>query len=208
MSQSPSTYAFQGLVTQGQPSTSAAAYPNAAKSCWLCYAISPPYYEAIALLGSFSSIRNPASCRWPSKASLSLQSVSGQGTCVGTVSLSHQHLCNQTTPIVNSTDYLILHYDTWCACSTGLTACPHQQVLNRTRGFCVLIKFLPHLTYHTATLLGSAGTCQNKRRAHHSNNSKPPSGDRNCCQYRYWDHSTHTTRTLLFHPKGKLRLRS
>lgn len=40
-----------------------ATNPNATKSFWLCYTTAPTYYERIAFLGSFSSSRDPTSCR-------------------------------------------------------------------------------------------------------------------------------------------------
>ena len=36
-------------------------------SCWLCYDIKPPYYEGIAVPGSYSPTQNHAACRWQQK---------------------------------------------------------------------------------------------------------------------------------------------
>ncbi|NXJ87269.1 ENV1 protein, partial [Trogon melanurus] len=61
-------------------------YPNLTKHCWLCFDPKPPYYEAIGIDGSFRIVdgSNPPQCRWEeNKQGISLQHVTGKGTCIG-----------------------------------------------------------------------------------------------------------------------------
>ena len=108
--------------------------PNHTRSCWLCYDIWPPFYEGIAIMGQYNTTTDPHACRWnqePGSKGLTLQSVSGQGLCIGTSPHHNQILCNVTQPI-NSTGYHLPPQDSWWACSEGLTPCAHAQVINRT----------------------------------------------------------------------------
>lgn len=59
--------------------------PNATKSCWLCYATPPPYYEATGIDGNLTRNPNPKYCRWSQSGQvrLTLSSVSGRGLCIG-----------------------------------------------------------------------------------------------------------------------------
>ncbi|CAD7691408.1 unnamed protein product [Nyctereutes procyonoides] len=110
---------------------------NLTRSCWLCYDIRPPFYEGIAMLG-----------QWHQKTQgLTLQSMSGQGLCIGTPSPQNQSLCNDTKSI-SSLDYH-LPQDGWWACSTGLTSGFHGQILNQTKSFCVRVQLLPKIIYHS-----------------------------------------------------------
>uniref|UniRef100_A0A8D2AV23 Envelope protein n=1 Tax=Sciurus vulgaris TaxID=55149 RepID=A0A8D2AV23_SCIVU len=123
--------------------------PNITKSCWLCYDTAPPYYEGIATLGNYTSSHNSNECRWQSKGSLTLQQVTGQGLYIGHIAASHQSLCKQTVTLSNSGQYLIPQQDTWWACSTGLTPCAHTEVISNSQGFCVLVRLVPRLLYHS-----------------------------------------------------------
>ncbi|NWX93856.1 ENV1 protein, partial [Nothoprocta pentlandii] len=60
--------------------------PNATSSCWLCYDIRPPYYEAIGINTTFkySTEDSPQQCNWgDQKVGITLESVKGQGVCIG-----------------------------------------------------------------------------------------------------------------------------
>lgn len=64
--------------------------PNATKSCWLCYATLPPYYEATGIDGNIVQNLNPGYCRWSQsgQVGLTLFSVSGQRLCIGQFPIS------------------------------------------------------------------------------------------------------------------------
>lgn len=62
--------------------------------------------------------------------------------------LQYQPLCNKTIN-PSSPDYYVPAQEGWWACSTGLTPCVHGQVLNKTKGFCVLVQLLPKILYHS-----------------------------------------------------------
>lgn len=78
--------------------------PELTDSCWLCYNAEPPYYKGIAVLGSFSISLDHSSCRWlqNNQVHLTLQSIQGQGTCIGKIPASHKHLCNETFMSINA----------------------------------------------------------------------------------------------------------
>ena len=119
-------------------------------SCWLCYDIKPPYYEGIAVPGSYSPTQNHAACRWQQKgnARLTLQEVTGRGLCIGNVPQTYQHLCKSINSTVTNR-YLVPPQDNWWACSTGLAPCVHGRVLNNSKDFCVLVLLVPRLFYHS-----------------------------------------------------------
>lgn len=127
-----------------------ATKPNLTRSCWLCYDVCPPFCEGFAIMGQYNTTTDPNACRWnpkPGSKGLTLQSVFGQGLCIGTPH-HHQALCNITQP-TNNTGYYLPPQDSWWACSEGLTPCAHGQVINRTGGFCVLAQLLPRIIYHS-----------------------------------------------------------
>ncbi|NXF49985.1 ENV1 protein, partial [Oceanites oceanicus] len=60
--------------------------PNATLECWLCYDVRPPLYEGIGLDITFdmSTEKSPEQCRWnEKKTGITMQQVSGRGTCIG-----------------------------------------------------------------------------------------------------------------------------
>ena len=124
--------------------------PDLTSSCWLCYDIKPPYYEGIAVPGSYSPTQNHAACRWQQKgnARLTLQQVTRRGLCIGNVPQTYQHLCKSINSTVTNR-YLVPPQDNWWACSTGLAPCVHRQVLNNSKDFCVLVLLVPRLFYHS-----------------------------------------------------------
>lgn len=133
-------------------------YPNLTAQCWFCLTPGPPFYDGLALLGTYSLSADADLCRtllpiW--RRGLALTQVFGQGLCVtasgGVVPSSYQHLCNSTQSIALNTShpYAVSAPSTWWACTSGLTTCLHSSVLNQTDDFCVLVQLLPHLYYRT-----------------------------------------------------------
>ncbi|NXP43297.1 ENV1 protein, partial [Leiothrix lutea] len=63
--------------------------PNLTESCWLCYSMRPPFFEAIGRIGKiqWSNGSNPAECDWEEQKNrtqgITLQMVRGQGKCIG-----------------------------------------------------------------------------------------------------------------------------
>uniref|UniRef100_A0A8C9CKA7 Envelope protein n=1 Tax=Phocoena sinus TaxID=42100 RepID=A0A8C9CKA7_PHOSS len=127
-----------------------ATNPEATKSCWLCYAAPPPYYDAIGYNANYSNVNTPDQCRWKQEGNskLTLASVLGNGTCVGTPYLSHRHLCTNLS-LPQGSGYLLPPPDGWWACNTGLTPCISLEVLKASTDFCVLVQLVPRLIYHS-----------------------------------------------------------
>ena len=133
--------------------------PNATQSCWLCYTLHLPYYEAVGLNATYnlSILSNPPQCSWGDhKVGLTMKEVWGSGTCLGTVPTDKQTLCAQTgddTNFANKT-YVIPDTGGWWVCSqTGLTPCLHLAVFNQSREFCVMVAVVPKITYHPEEVL-------------------------------------------------------
>ena len=133
--------------------------PNATQSCWLCYTLNPPYYEAVGLNATYnlSTLSNPSQCAWGDrKAGLTMTEVWGSGTCLGTVPTDKQTLCAQSGNGTNFTNktYIIPKVRGWWMCSqTGLTPCLHLAVFNQSTEFCVMVVIIPKITYHPEEVL-------------------------------------------------------
>uniref|UniRef100_A0A8C9CUE3 Envelope protein n=1 Tax=Phocoena sinus TaxID=42100 RepID=A0A8C9CUE3_PHOSS len=95
-----------------------ATNPEATKSCWLCYAAPPPYYDAIGYNSNYSNVNTPDQCRWKQEGNskLTLASVLGNGTCVGTPPSSHRHLCTNSS-LPQGSGYLLPPPDGWWTCN-------------------------------------------------------------------------------------------
>nr|AAG39910.1 envelope protein [Murine leukemia virus] len=123
--------------------------PDKTQECWLCLVSGPPYYEGVAVLGTYSNHTSaPTNCSVASQHKLTLSEVTGRGLCIGTVPKTHQALCNTTLKANKGSYYLVAPAGTMWACNTGLTPCLSATVLNRTTDYCVLVELWPRVTYH------------------------------------------------------------
>ncbi|XP_015421279.1 PREDICTED: retrovirus-related Env polyprotein from Fv-4 locus [Myotis davidii] len=128
-----------------------ASRPELTKSCCLCLDAKPPYYEGFTIKGDYTAASTTSSCRWQQTAArLTLQAVTGQGTCIGNVPSEQSHLCNETLATPKAAAYLLPPENAWWACSSGLAPCIHSLVLNSQKeGFCILVQLIPKLIYHS-----------------------------------------------------------
>ncbi|NXB65857.1 ENV2 protein, partial [Struthidea cinerea] len=66
-----------------------ATNPNLTEHCWLCYKITPPFYEAVGVTTKARRINgtNPAQCLWKKdknhQQGITLTQVTGKGRCIG-----------------------------------------------------------------------------------------------------------------------------
>ncbi|XP_073930040.1 protein C3orf33 homolog isoform X1 [Castor canadensis] len=148
--------------------------PNMTNSCWLCYDVRPPFYEAIGLNTTHdtSSEENPTQCSWGDrKRGLTIQQVNGQGTCLGKVPKNRRDLCtviNASSTWGNAIKWVIPKDNGWWLCSrSGLTPCLSTKVFNSSKEFCVIVVVLPRILYHSEESLYSywnIGTGERKKR--------------------------------------------
>ena len=89
--------------------------PDLTNGCWLCYNIRPSYYEVVAFSSRFNVTSDVSTCRWqqqPGSGRLTVGSITGIDTCIGTIPKTYQHLCNNTsvprTNLPNSTHQWVL----------------------------------------------------------------------------------------------------
>uniref|UniRef100_A0A674HLE4 Envelope glycoprotein n=1 Tax=Taeniopygia guttata TaxID=59729 RepID=A0A674HLE4_TAEGU len=139
--------------------------PNLTKECWLCYNVRPPYFEVIGKPAKiqWSSGSNPRECPWNDQKNhaqgITIQLVTGQGKCIGTVPKNYQPLCNQTTIITTKT--INKHKNRndkwaiptpgakWVCSDIGVTPCLSLNVFDQSQ-FCVQVIIVPRLIYHTS----------------------------------------------------------
>jgi hypothetical protein len=77
--------------------------PNLTKECWLCLNTQPPFSTGIAIIGNHSQV-TLSQCSWGLSGKLSLQQVTGTGTCARSPSVQPPAgLCNQTINISSNT---------------------------------------------------------------------------------------------------------
>jgi hypothetical protein len=148
--------------------------PNMTTSCWLCYDVRPPFYEAIGLNVTYdiSTSENPTQCSWGDrKRGLTIQQVSSQGTCLGKVPAGKQDLCavvDNNPTWGDGIKWVIPKGNGWWICSqSGLTPCLSTNVFNGSKEFCVLVAVLPRIIYHSEESLYSywnTGTGERKKR--------------------------------------------
>lgn len=125
------------------------------KSCWLCLASGPPYYEGTAVLGGFNSTTTHEACMWGQHHKITLTQVSGFGTCIGTRPQNHQHLCNETLKSHKTSDtrYLFPGLHKWWACNTGLIPCVSTAIFDNSKDYCVLVQLVLRVLYLLASTL-------------------------------------------------------
>lgn len=97
---------------------------------WLCLRAEPPYYEGIAVYGSPNYTEDANACDWNRATCLTLAEISGTGTCVGMVPVTHHHLCNDSYQTTQTNGYLKPGLAAWWACSSGLTPCLSLAIFN------------------------------------------------------------------------------
>ncbi|KFV03333.1 hypothetical protein N340_10317, partial [Tauraco erythrolophus] len=137
--------------------------PNLTEECWLCYNTRPPYFEAIAKLGKiqWSNGSNPQECPWDELRNhtqgITIQLVTGQGKCIGTVPQKYQPLCNRTVTNINIEKHKNQNNKwavptpgaKWVCSDIGVTPCLSLNVFNQSQ-FCVQVIIVPRLIYHTS----------------------------------------------------------
>uniref|UniRef100_A0A8D0G0W6 Envelope glycoprotein n=1 Tax=Strix occidentalis caurina TaxID=311401 RepID=A0A8D0G0W6_STROC len=137
--------------------------PNLTEECWLCYNIRPPYFEAIGRPGRirWSNGSNPRECPWNDQRNhmqgITIQFVTGQGKCIGTVPKKYQPLCNRTVTNTNIEKHkeqndkwaIPIPGAKWVCSDIGLTPCLSLNVFNQSQ-FCVQVNIVPRLIYHTS----------------------------------------------------------
>lgn len=129
-----------------------ASQPNLTKACWLCYDIVPPYYEGLEVSATVSMTADINHCWWQqSRQGLTLERVTGQELYIGRVPPDKVSISNSSRSAHNFTQdqYLLPHNNIWWSCSMGLTPCVHIKVLSQTKGYCVPVRFVLRITYHT-----------------------------------------------------------
>ena len=135
--------------------------PNITKSCWLCYASNPSYYEGVAQVKTYNKAEDNSQCPWGENRKLTLAAVSGNGLCLEQVPHDKQYLCNQTHHLQSSNNrgqYLVPPLVTVWACNTGLTPCVFTSVFNTSKDYCRLVQRVPRLLYHDDSFLSMDST--------------------------------------------------
>ena len=128
--------------------------PRATQSCWLCYTLYPPFYEAIGLEVScnLSTSSGPPQCHWRKhRVGLTMKEVWGRELCLGKVPLEKTPLCAQTVNLteLDQIKWIVPEAGGWWECShTRLSPCLYALVFNPNREFCVLVTVMPKILYH------------------------------------------------------------
>ena len=110
-----------------------------------------------AFSSRFNVTSDVSACRWqqqPGSGQLTVGSITGIGTCIGTIPKTYQHPCNNNlvprTSLPNSTHQWVLPPENgWWACSEGITPCVHKAALNASQDFCVPVHLIPRLNYYS-----------------------------------------------------------
>ncbi|KFZ47742.1 hypothetical protein N321_05725, partial [Antrostomus carolinensis] len=137
--------------------------PNLTEECWLCYNVRPPYFEAIGKPGriQWSNGSNPRECPWDDLKNhtqgITIQLVTGQGKCIGTVPEKYRPLCNRTATNTSIEKHkekkdkwaIPTPGAKWVCSDIGVTPCLSLTVFNQSQ-FCVQVIIVPRLIYHTS----------------------------------------------------------
>ncbi|NXC31885.1 ENV2 protein, partial [Campylorhamphus procurvoides] len=136
--------------------------PNMTQDCWLCYNIRPPYFEAIGRPQkvSWSNGTNPRECKWDEQKNntrgITLQMVTGNGRCIGSVPENYQLMCNHTITKhkKNNTKWIIPSGGAkWVCSDIGVTPCLSLDAFNENSSFCIQVIIVPRILYHTSEVL-------------------------------------------------------
>lgn len=132
--------------------------PNLTTHCWLCYDIRPPFYEAVGIpfQPTLMNGPNPKQCQWTTgkenNPGITMQSVSGQGRCIGKVPREKRDLCVngislEKTPLA---DWLIPANNTkWVCSKRGVTPCLSLKVFSESKEYCIQVMIIPRITFHS-----------------------------------------------------------
>ncbi|KFQ13110.1 hypothetical protein N330_13024, partial [Leptosomus discolor] len=132
--------------------------PQITSSCWLCYDIKPPFYEAVGITSKAKRANgtNPAQCLWrkgkDQVQGLTLEQVTGKGRCIGTIPPTKRQLCNVSISLTKTTpaDWLIPAANTkWVCSSIGVTPCLSLQNFNGSKDYCIQVAIIPKIVYHS-----------------------------------------------------------
>ena len=123
-------------------------------NCWLCYDTKPPFYEAVGIPSDPKLVNgtNPAQCDWNfTKPGITMQHVSGQGTCVGEIPLEKRRLCINEITLGKGpkSDWLVPATNTkWICSKIGITPRISLKLFNGNGEFCIQIMIIPRIIYH------------------------------------------------------------
>ncbi|XP_062480522.1 MLV-related proviral Env polyprotein-like [Pezoporus occidentalis] len=127
--------------------------PNLMEHCWLCYSITPPYYEAIGIDDAPLRVNgtNPAQCAWDTeKQGITLAHVTGSGTCIGTVPKHKKQLCANVTQSKTPAQWLVPANNAKWVCSImGVTPCLSLDKFDESSEYCVQVTIVPKIFYHS-----------------------------------------------------------
>lgn len=134
--------------------------PNLTESCWLCYGIEPPFYEAIGdtRKPKRSNTTIPAECNWGQETmGVTLTQVSGSGRCIGKVPEELTYLCNYTLTANKSKQpakWLIPAVNArWICKDTGVTPCVSLDIFRDDTHFCIQVLIVPKILYHPESFM-------------------------------------------------------
>uniref|UniRef100_A0A672UGJ4 Envelope glycoprotein n=1 Tax=Strigops habroptila TaxID=2489341 RepID=A0A672UGJ4_STRHB len=134
--------------------------PNLTESCWLCYGIEPPFYEAIGdtRKPKRSNMTSPAECNWGQETvGVTLTQVSGSGRCIGKVPEELTYLCNYTLTANKSKQpakWLIPAVNArWICKDTGVTPCVSLDIFRYDTHFCIQVLIVPKILYHPESFM-------------------------------------------------------
>uniref|UniRef100_A0A5F8GFX1 Uncharacterized protein n=1 Tax=Monodelphis domestica TaxID=13616 RepID=A0A5F8GFX1_MONDO len=133
--------------------------PNLTQSCWLCLIASPPCYEACSLNITYDITHKhpPPGFHWPPPGTkdpcfgITLSRVIGRGSFVaGKTSQPNPRVCPSITQ-PTTWEYLIppvgVH---WLCSSWGLQLCVSPTALGENQEYCIAVRIMPRVAYHSA----------------------------------------------------------
>lgn len=132
--------------------------PNLTEHCWLCYKITPPFYEAVGVITKARRINgtNSAQCLCKkdknNQQGITLTQVTGKGRCIGSIPIQKRHLCGVITPAIKGkmpADWLLPAANTrWVCASLGVTPYLSLKLFNESHDYCIQVMMVPKIVYH------------------------------------------------------------